>query len=340
MAKSNLAIIGGGSWATALVKIFSTNNSYDSVAINWWVYEKEIIEHFKRYKHNPIYLRSVKFDINKIFINDNLEEIVGKSSILILAVPSIFVKDILSKITQKILKDKITFSAIKGIIPEDNVLVNEFLNVKYDIPVENTGIIAGPCHAEEIALERLTYITVASENLERARTIAKLFECRYIKTEISEDVQGIGYAVVLKNIFAIASGICHSLGYGDNFQAVLISNAMKELNRFLSAIDKYSLKRNLCDSVYLGDIIVTSYSQFSRNRLLGSMLGKGYSVKSALAEMDNMIAEGCYGVKCIKDLVKQRNLQIDLPITDAVYHILYEKISPVLEMKLLAEKLK
>jgi len=225
-------------------------------------------------------------------------------------------------------------SAIKGIVPENNVIVGEFFHNRYKISYQDIGVISGPCHAEEVAMEKLSYLTVACQDTDKAELLASKLECRYIKTTVSDDIYGTEFSAVLKNIFAIASGICHGLGYGDNFQAVLISNGIQEIKRFVDTV--HPIDRDIKDSVYLGDLLVTAYSQFSRNRTFGSMIGKGYAVKSAQVEM-NMIAEGYFAVKCIKEVNK--NYQVDMPITDAVYNILYERISPVIEMKILADRL-
>jgi glycerol-3-phosphate dehydrogenase (NAD(P)+) len=251
-----------------------------------------------------------------------------------MAVPSAFLKAALEGLTPEDFKNKKVFSAIKGIVPEDLLIVGEFFNKKFDVPVDNIGVITGPCHAEEVAMEKLSYLTIASQNTENATFVASQLNSRYIKTTVSDDIYGTEYSAVLKNVFAIASGICHGLGYGDNFQAVLISNAIQEIKVFVDAV--HPIDRDIKSSAYLGDLLVTAYSQFSRNRTFGNMIGKGYSVKSAQMEM-NMVAEGYYGVKCIYEINKQYN--INMPITTAVYHILYEKISPMIEMKLLTDKL-
>jgi glycerol-3-phosphate dehydrogenase (NAD(P)+) len=226
-------------------------------------------------------------------------------------------------------------SGIKGIVPSENLTVAEYFNRIYNVPFRQISIISGPCHAEEIAMERLSYLTIASSSKHQADELSSLFRCHHVKVKSSIDIYGTEYSAVLKNIVAIAAGICHGLGYGDNFQAVLISNAMIEIKRFLDKT--YKRKRKLISSHYLGDVMVTSYSQFSRNRTFGMMVGKGYSVKSAQLEM-NMIAEGYYAVACIRELNK--TCGVNMPITDAVYHILYDKVSPALEIKLLTEKLK
>ena len=232
------------------------------------------------------------------------------------------------------IKDKFIISAIKGIIPENNTIIGDFFHNQYKIPYSNIGVVTGPCHAEEVALERLSYLTVACEDVEKAQRFSDQISCRYIKTNVSEDIFGTEIAAVLKNVIAIASGICHSLGYGDNYQAVLVSNAIREIKRFVDVA--HPIKRDIKESAYLGDLLVTAYSQFSRNRTFGNMIGKGYSVRSAQLEM-NMIAEGYYAVKCIKEINEKYG--VSMPITEAVYHILYEKISPVIEMRLLSDQL-
>jgi glycerol-3-phosphate dehydrogenase (NAD(P)+) len=259
---------------------------------------------------------------------------VKKADVLIMAVPSAFLMEALSGLSPEDFKNKKVFSAIKGIVPEHNLIVGEFFNKEYGIPMENIGVITGPCHAEEVAMEKLSYLTIASQDLANANFVASQLNCRYIKTTVSDDIFGTEYSAVLKNVFAIASGICHGLGYGDNFQAVLISNAIQEIKAFVDVV--HPIDRDIKSSAYLGDLLVTAYSQFSRNRMFGNMVGKGYSVKYAQMEM-NMIAEGYYGVKCIHEINKK--YKVDMPITNAVYNIVYEKISPAIEMKLLTDKL-
>lgn len=325
-----IAVIGGGSWATAIVKMLSNNMPQ----VYWWVRSTETLEHIKKYKHNPNYLTSVEFDTEKLILDTDIKKIIKEVDILIMAVPSAFLKQALSNTTPEDFKGKQVFSAIKGIVPEDLLIVGEFFNKKFEVATDNIGVITGPCHAEEVAMEKLSYLTIASQNKEIASYVASKLNCRYIKTTVSDDIYGTEYSAVLKNVFAIANGICHGLGYGDNFQAVLISNAIQEIKRFVDAV--HPIDRDIKSSAYLGDLLVTAYSQFSRNRTFGNMIGKGYSVKSAQMEM-NMVAEGYYGVKCIHEINKQFN--IEMPITTAVYHILYEKISPAIEMKLLTDQL-
>lgn len=325
-----IAVIGGGSWATAIVKMLCNN----AAQIHWWIRNPVTVEHIKKYKHNPNYLTSVQFDTDKLVLNTNLKDIVSKADILIMAVPSAFLKDALSGLTAEDFKNKQVFSAIKGIVPEHNLIVGEFFNKEYKVPVENIGVITGPCHAEEVAMEKLSYLTIASKDANNADFVASQLKCRYIKTTVSDDIYGTEYSAVLKNVFAIASGICHGLGYGDNFQAVLISNAIQEIKRFVDEV--HPIERDIKSSAYLGDLLVTAYSQFSRNRTFGGMVGKGYSVKSAQLEM-NMIAEGYYGTKCVYEINK--HYKVNMPITNAVYNILYGKISPVIEMRLLTDEL-
>ena len=324
-----ISVIGGGSWATAIVKILSNNVS----KIHWWVRSNETAEFIRKYKHNPNYLSDVEIDLSKIEIETDLKKAITSSDLIILAVPSAFLKNTLEKITSDDFKGRAVFSAIKGIIPDDLLIIGDFLNQKIGIPINQIGVITGPCHAEEVAMERLSYLTIASQNKDTASRLATIMSCRYIKTSVSDDIYGTEYSAVLKNVIAIASGICHGVGYGDNFQAVLISNAIQEIERFVKAV--HPVDRDIKDSAYLGDLLVTAYSSFSRNRMFGTMVGKGYSVKFAQLEM-NMIAEGYYAVKCIYELNKKYNVHI--PITNAVYHVLYEKIAPRIEMKLLSDQ--
>ena len=315
-----IAIMGGGSWATAIAKIILTQ----AESINWYMRRDDRIEEFKRLGHNPAYLTSVRFDIRRINFSSDINKVVKESDTLIFVTPSPYLKTKL--------KDKFIVTAIKGIVPDENLIVSDYFHQMYDVPEENIAVLAGPCHAEEVALERLSYLTVGCKDIEKAKMFAKQLAGHYIKTSVNPDVAGIEYASVLKNVYAIAAGICSGLKYGDNLQAVLVSNALQEMNRFLNTV--HPLERCTNDSAYLGDLLVTSYSNFSRNRVFGTMIGKGYSVKSAQIEME-MIAEGYYGTKCIKELNK--HLHVNMPIVDAVYNILYERISPMIEIKLLTD---
>ncbi len=325
-----IGMIGGGSWATALVKLLQNNNE----EINWYIRREDVIEDIKQHKHNPNYLSSVQLDTEKITFYTQIAEIIKDSDILIVAIPATFIEDSFVRYYGDY-TDKFIFSAVKGIIPTHNLTVTEYFNKNYNVPFSKLGIISGPCHAEEIALERLSYLTISSKNEKDATYIADRINCHYVHAKTSSDIYGTEYAAVLKNIIAIAAGICHGLGYGDNFQAVLISNAIQEIKRFLDKT--YPSKRKINSSAYLGDLLVTSYSQFSRNRTFGTMIGKGYSVKSAQLEM-NMVAEGINAVTCVHQINKSS--QVKMPIVDAVYNILCQKVSPVLEIKLLAEKLR
>lgn len=326
----SVSVVGGGSWATALVKILSNNAGQ----IHWWIRNPESVDFIRQYRHNPSYLSDVEIDLSRVVPNANLAETLAASDYIVLAVPAAFLKTALSGLPADALKGKKVFSAIKGIVPENNKIVGDFLHSEYGLPLENLGVITGPCHAEEVAMEKLSYLTVACQDSSTAAQMAALLTCRYIRTVRSGDIFGTEYSAVLKNVMAIASGISHGLGYGDNFQAVLISNAIREIKRFVEAV--HPINRDINESAYLGDLLVTAYSQFSRNRTFGSMLGKGYSVKSAQLEM-NMVAEGYYAVACIHEINKK--LKVDLPICEAVYNIIYEKIAARVEMKLLTEKL-
>jgi glycerol-3-phosphate dehydrogenase (NAD(P)+) len=325
-----IAVVGGGSWATALVKILCNNLS----SVNWWMRNEEAVSHILKYRHNPNYLQSVEFDLNKINVSTDLEEVIRSSNIVIIATPSAFLTPIFEPFPKDLLRDKIIFSAVKGIVPEFNAIPARFIHKTFGTPYDNIGIICGPCHAEEVALERLSYLTVAGHDEDRAEKMAKLLACRYIKTTVSDDLFGTELSAVLKNVYAIASGICSGLGYGDNFQAVLIANAVQEIENFIDEVSP--IHRDVKSSAYLGDLLVTAYSKFSRNRTFGFMIGKGYSVKTAQLEMD-MIAEGYYATKCVMEINKK--FQVDMPIVEAVYNILYERISPMIEMRILTDKL-
>ena len=325
----NIAVIGGGSWATAIIKMLSNNCTH----LGWWMRNEDAVAYIQDNHHNPNYLSDVALDMNIIDISTDLNHIISQADCLILAVPSAFVHRTLENCSVPI-HDKIIFSAIKGIVPEHNAILGDYLQDHHNVPEQSIGVITGPCHAEEVALERLSYLTVACSVEETATFMADKLSCRYIKTTVSDDIYGTEISAVLKNVIAVASGICHGLGYGDNFQAVLISNAIREMLRFVTAV--HPINRDIKDSAYLGDLLVTAYSRFSRNRTFGNMIGKGYSVKAAQLDM-NMIAEGYYAVKCVKEINKQ--YEVDMPITDAVYNIIYEKIAPKLEIRLLTDKL-
>ncbi len=325
-----ISVLGGGSWGTALVKMLAHNNA----RVYWWVRKPETATYIRKHHHNPDYLTDVEIDTHTVHVTDDLAHAVGTADAVILAVPSPFLKDTLKPLGRTAFNDKTVFSAIKGIIPDDLVIVGDFIKDSYSVTVDRIGVITGPCHAEEVALEKLSYLTIACPDTVLAGWLAERLACRYLKTIVSDDIYGTEYAAVLKNVVAIACGICHGIGYGDNFQAVLVATAIREIKRFVDAV--HPINRDINDSAYLGDLLVTAYSQFSRNRLFGSMVGKGYSVRSAQLEM-NMIAEGYYAVKCIHELNKK--YKVDLPICDAVYNVLYEKIAPKMEMRLLSDKL-
>lgn len=325
-----VGVIGGGSWATALVKILCNNVE----KVNWFMRNEQAVEHILAYKHNPTYLQSVEFDLSKINVSTDLAGTIAASDILIIATPSAFLVKLFESTSPELFKGKIVYSAVKGIIPEYNAIPARFIHKTFGTPYKDIGIICGPCHAEEVALERLSYLTIASQHEGNANQMANLLACRYIKTTVSDDLFGTELSAVLKNVYALASGICAGLGYGDNFQSVLIANAIQEIENFIDEVSP--VHRDVKSSAYLGDLLVTAYSKFSRNRTFGYMIGKGYSVKTAQLEME-MVAEGYYATKCVQEINKK--FQVEMPILTAVYNILYEKISPAIEMKILSDKL-
>jgi len=326
-----IAMLGGGSWATALTKILSENGA----RVDWWLRSKDDVQHLLRTRHNPRYLSAVQFDLNRVYPTTDLEEAIEEADWLVLAVPAAFVQPVLDKLDRGALKHKRVISAIKGMIPSKNLLVTDYVAERFRLARTQLGVIAGPCHAEEVALEKQSYLTIGSPDAALALDFCDLLRNRYVRAHPAADLDGIEYCAVMKNIIALTGGIAHGVGYGDNFLAVLVSNAVQEIRRFLQAISPQP--RDLSASAYLGDLLVTAYSQFSRNRTFGSMVGRGYTVKSAQLEM-NMVAEGYYAVKSIYELNKKLN--VNMPITTAAYRVLYEKVAPQVEMELLKEQLR
>ena len=319
-----ICILGGGTWGTALAKMVLMKQEN----INWFMRRDGQIEGFYKLGHNPSYLTNVKFNLAQITFYSNLERAIKDSDTVIIAIPSPYVKQYFRRIWNSTFRGKFIVSALKGIIPNDNMVMSEYLADNFKIPTENIGVLSGPCHAEEVALERLSFLTAASKDTEKATLLAESISSRILKMRISNDVVGIELASVLKNIYAIASGICQGLLYGDNFQAVLMSNSAKEMSLFLDSV--VPIERNITDQHYLGDMLVTSYSQFSRNRTLGTMIGKGYSLKTAQLEME-MIAEGYYGAKCIFEM--NNRFKVSMPIAETIYRILYERLNPKAAIK-------
>ena len=309
-----VAVLGGGSWATAIVKMLCENLE----TVGWYMRSTYVAEHIKLNKHNPNYLSSAELHPNQLILSNNINKTVENYDILVFAIPSAFLTSELRKLTTP-LTDKVVFSAIKGIVPESGLIVGEHFFKNYNTPYNNIGVITGPCHAEEVAMERLSYLTIACQDQDQAKKVGECLKSRYIRVKISDDIIGTEYAAMLKNIFSIAAGISHGLGYGDNFQSVLMSNSIREMKRFIKKVHK--MKRNINNSAYLGDLLVTGYSTFSRNRMFGNMIGKGYTVKSAMLEM-SMVAEGYYATKSAKK-IKEENGAVT-PIIDAVYSVLYK----------------
>ncbi len=328
---TKIAVIGGGSWATALIKILCEQ---PHVQIRWWLRNQNDIDHIRKFHHNPSYLSDVNLSPKKVKVFEKTADAIKGADYVILAVPAAFVVDALQGLTEKHFEGKRVVSAIKGMIPGQNMLITDWIAEQFKINLKDTCVIAGPCHAEEVALEKQSYLTIASTECPTAEDFAKLMTCRYVMASALDDLYGVEYAAVMKNIVALACGITHGLGYGDNFQAVLVSNAMQEIGRFVTALDPRV--REISSSAYLGDLLVTSYSQFSRNRLFGNMIGRGYSVKAAQLEM-KMIAEGYYATKSIMQM--NTAYQVRIPITTAVYQILYEERAPALVMEELKKQL-
>lgn len=323
------AVIGYGSWATALVKVLTER----ACEVGWYVRNPEVLESLLAEGRNPRYLQDVEFDTTRIRPSSDLNRVVADADVILLAAPSAFLKSFLEPLTVS-LKEKFVLSAIKGIVPDDYQTIVEYLCRRYELQLDQIGIITGPSHAEEVALERLSYLTVVCTNPDNARTLGEMFSTPYIKLSYSTDLYGVEYATVLKNIYALAVGLAVGLGYGDNFLAVLISNSAMEMSRFLN--ESGPDERNTLASAYLGDLLVTCYSVFSRNRRLGLLIGRGSSVKTALAEM-TMVAEGYYAADCIRHV--NRKHKVEMPIADMVYEVLYRGASARKAMKTLTTKL-
>ena len=323
------AVIGHGSWATAIVNVLCENEA----SVGWYVRNPEVLESLRSEGRNPKYLNDLEFDTERICPSDNLDEVVAAADIVILAVPSAYLKSTLEPLTVP-LAGKFVVSAIKGIVPDQYCTVIEYLRDTYGVPMQQLGIVTGPSHAEEVALGRLTYLTVACPDIENAQLLETKIATKYIRVSCSTDLYGIEYATVLKNIYALSVGIAVGLGYGDNFVAVLIANCAKEMSRFLN--ESYPDKRNTRESAYLGDLLVTCYSTYSRNRRLGLLIGHGCTVRSALNEM-TMVAEGYFAADCIRHVNARHG--IEMPIADMVYEILYRGASARKSMKALTMKL-
>lgn len=324
-----VAVLGGGSWATAIIKILSDNLEH----IHWWVREEEIVEGITKFGHNPLYLSSVYIDPANVIISTNIRKTVARADYVILVSPSAFLHQTLAPLKKSRLNKKKIVNAVKGIVPETMQLITDYLKSEFNVPISNMALISGPSHAEEIARERVTYLTAASENAELADVVAKMFKNRYVRTSTSDDIMGAEMAVVMKNIYALGAGIYSGLGYGDNFIAAYMANCVKEMEKFVTEL--YPNKnRNLSDAIYLGDLLVTAYSSFSRNRLFGNMIGHGLSVRIAQLEM-NMIAEGYYACRCIHEINKLYDVYI--PIAETIYGILYEGHNVDSEMRRISE---
>lgn len=327
----NFGILGSGSWGTALAKILTDNGQH----IHWWNRSEEAIAQFRRRHHNPQYLSSARFDMKLLNLTSSATELVDACDVVVIAIPSAYATQVLSTLPANALRGKKILSAIKGILPEQNLLLNDYLKREFDLDLSHYFAVLGPCHAEEVAAEKLSYLTFTGIDEQTTAAIATNFQAPYIRTIINKDIYGVQYAAVLKNIYAVGAGIAHGLDYGDNFLSVLIANSADEMAGFLRKAGIIDAEvgyidhdnpadqqphHNYAASVYLGDLLVTCYSLFSRNRTFGNMIGKGYSVKSAQLEM-NMVAEGYNASKCMYHINRQIGAQ--MPIAEAVYDILW-----------------
>lgn len=345
--KLNIGVIGNGSWATALVKILTDNGH----SVNWWIRNTSSIEQIKKRRHNPNYLASAYLNVSLLYLFNDVQQVVDASDLLILAVPSAYIQNVLEQVDKKALKNKKILSAIKGLVPGPDVLLNDYLQKQFGLPLKNYFAVLGPSHAEEVAAEKLSYLTFSGVDEATTEQIAVLFGTTYINTIINADILGVQYAAVLKNIYALGAGIAHGLEYGDNFLSVYIANSADEMAGFLRKVGAQHMvvgehtktnsptqKKdiNYAASVYLGDLLVTCYSLYSRNRTFGAMIGKGYTVQSAQLEM-NMVAEGYYASKCIYNI--NRKIGADIPLAETIYKILWERMNAEDGFKMVEEVL-
>ena len=335
--RMKFGIIGNGSWGTALAKILTDNKNL----INWWMRNEASIKHLQARHHNPQYLSSVYFDTGLLKPTSNVEDVIKNSDCIIIAVPSAYIVNTLGQLDKNIFEGKKIISAIKGILPEQNLLLNDYLKQEFNFSIENYFTVLGPCHAEEVASEKLSYLTFSGIDEPMTKTISTYFKTDYLNTIVNHDIYGVQFAAILKNIYALGAGIAHGLDYGDNFLSVLIANSADEMAGFLRKagiqnvevgsiehqIKKDNNKKattNYAASVYLGDLLVTCYSLYSRNRTFGNMIGKGYSVKTAQLEM-SMVAEGYNASKCMH--IINKNIDADMPIAETIYSILWRNVT-------------
>jgi glycerol-3-phosphate dehydrogenase (NAD(P)+) len=334
-------VIGSGSWATALAKILTDNRN----PIGWWIRNEAIIRHLKARHHNPQYLSSVYFDTGLLTLSSGVSDVIAASDCLIMAVPSAYIQATLEGLDRQAFRGRKIVSAIKGILPDHNLLLNEWLEKEFDCSPDDYFTVMGPCHAEEVAAEKLSYLTFSGRDDGMTREIAAYFTTEYLNTVVNRDVYGVQFAAILKNIYALGAGIAHGLEYGDNFLSVLIANCADEMAGFLRKVGIHNIEvgvhtpqeglsnrksANYAASVYLGDLLVTCYSLYSRNRTFGNMIGKGYSVRSAQLEL-NMVAEGYNASKCI--YLKNKEIKAEMPIAELIYRILWENVNAGVGMK-------
>ncbi len=323
-------IIGGGSWATALVKLLTDNGRQ----LNWYMRDTGAIEHIERYHHHSKYLPAVELDADCFTITNDINYVVQESDILIFAIPSAYFLKEVGRITASY-GGKLIISAVKGFVGDRYLTVAEYFHDDHAVPFDRIGVISGPCHAEEVGMQRLSYITLSSKYIEVAEYLCGFFRNYYVNTIACTDIYGVEYAAALKNVYAIAAGVCYGCGYGDNFMAVLIASCFREMKEFINVTNP-DTRRNTSMSAYLGDLLVTCNSPFSRNRNFGRMLGKGYSVQTAILEM-SQVAEGYYATKAIHEI--NRRFRISMPVADTVYSILYERENAVEAMRELQDSL-
>ena len=316
--ESRCAVIGHGSWATVLVKVLTTNES----CVGWYVRNNEVLELLRDEGRNCRYLSDIEFDMNRIRLSDDLNAIVSEADILFLVTPAAYLKYYLSDLRIS-LKDKMVVSAVKGIIPDENLFVTDYLKQQYGLSDAQLCFICGPTHAEEVGHGQLTYLTLACKEVMNTRVVGEKLKTSYIKISCQSNIDYLERSSVLKNIYAIIVGIAVGMGYGDNFISVLVSNCIKEMYFLLDPKNVNDLTK-FTPSNFFGDLLVSCYSSHSRNRQLGMLIGRGNTVKTALNEM-TMVAEGYYSSAMLPFLPEEQRRQ--LPIAEKAYQVLHQGMS-------------
>jgi len=312
-----IGVIGSGSWATAIIKILQENPERN---VGWWVRRAEVRDALIKTHKNPEHLTDTELDISRLEITGDLADIVQKCSHLILVIPSAHIASVLDSLPPEAYKDRKFVSAIKGAVPETLTSVSMYLETKLCVPQENICVISGPTHAEEVCRKMPTFLAVASTCEQLANEVEKLMACSYLHTISTKDIIGVEVAGLMKNVYAIGAGICQGVGYGDNLTAVYVTTAFREMQA-VALNQNAGVAHDMAMNCYLGDLMVTCWSEHSRNRRMGYLLGKGVAKEDIFKEIGT-VPEGYYSANIVHEyLTDMKDL---LPLAEAVYRVLYE----------------